>query len=195
MKSVSITRTPGQTLYAFPQNASLASWTSARVKLDEGTGANTGLYIANLDENVSPLWYFFEGTAQPSNWAESKGYFDLVPQITVSPSIGYETREVAGNVLEIATDAARTVTRTILDSDGNAVTLPTSARFDVCDSNGKLVTTLTPTVTANSYTVTIPRSICKKPGDLFFAFRQNDSSNLDFDSGTLRIIYVAFDPA
>jgi hypothetical protein len=197
MKLVSLTRTPGIVVYAFPANASLANWTTSRVLLVEGTGANTGRYTASLDETISSLWYFFEGASQPANWGLSKGYFDLIPEVNVSisPSIGYGAREVAGDVIEIATDASRTILRAIFDEDNNAVTLPTSARFDVCDSNGKLITTLTPTVTANSYTVTIPRSICKKPGDLFFAFRRNDSSNLDFDSGTLRIIYVAFDPA
>jgi hypothetical protein len=197
MKTVSIARSPGQTLFAFPANASLADWTTSRVLLVEGTEANTGRYAASLDETISSLWYFFEGASQPAHWGLSKGYFDLIPEVnvSVSPSIGYGAREVAGDVIEIATDAARTITRTILDDALNPVTLPTSARFDVCDSNGKLVTTLTPTVTANSYSVTMPRSICKKPGDLFFAFRRNDSSNLDFDSGTLRIIYVAFDPA
>lgn len=196
-KTVSLTRTPGQVIYAFPSNASLANWTTSRVLLVEGTGPNTGRYTASLDETISSLWYFFEGASQPANWGLSKGYFDLIPDanVSVSPSIGYGAREVAGDVIEIATDAARMITRTMLDDALNPVTLPTSARFDVCDSNGKLVTTLTPTVTANSYSVTIPRSICKKPGELFFAFRRNDSSNLDFDSGTLRIVYVAFDPA
>jgi hypothetical protein len=97
-------------------------------------------------------------------------------------------------VIEIATDAARVITRTVYDEDENEVTLPTSARFVICDPNGKLVTTLTPSVSGASYSVTIPRSICKKPGDLFFAFRRDDSSYLDYDSGLLRVVYVAFDP-
>jgi hypothetical protein len=114
--------------------------------------------------------------------------------ITIQPSIGYGVREVAGNVIEIATDAARVISRTVYDEDENEVTLPTSARFVICDPNGKLVATLTPSVSGASYSVTIPRSICKKPGDLFFAFRRNDNSYLDYDSGILRVVYVAFDP-
>jgi hypothetical protein len=196
-KQVSLTRTPGQTLYAFPSTDSLANWTLSRIQLVEGTGANTGRYTASLDETISSLWYFFEGATQPANWGLSKGYFDLIPEasFTVQPSIGYGVREVAGDVIEIATDAARVITRTVYDEDENEVTLPTSARFVICDPDGKLVTTLTPSVSGASYSVTIPRSICKKPGDLFFAFRRDDSSYLDYDSGTLRIVYVAFDPA
>jgi hypothetical protein len=117
-----------------------------------------------------------------------------ISSITIQPSIGYGVREVAGNVIEIATDAARVITRTVYDEDENEVTLPTSARFVICDPNGKLVTTLTPSVSGASYSVTIPRSVCKKPGDLFFAFRRNDNSYLDYDSGILRVVYVAFDP-
>jgi len=77
MTPVTLTRTPGQTLYAYPAGFSLADWTTHRVLLDEGTGANTGKYTASLDESKSTLWYFFVGASQPSDWGQSKGYFDL----------------------------------------------------------------------------------------------------------------------
>lgn len=76
-KTVSLTRTPGLTVYAFPADLSLATWTTNRIFLTEGTGANTGRYTASLDETVSNLWYFFEGASQPANWSLAKGYFDL----------------------------------------------------------------------------------------------------------------------
>jgi hypothetical protein len=77
MKNVSLARTSGQTLYAFPADLSLATWATNRILLTEGTGANTGRYTASLDEAVSDLWYFFEGASQPANWSLAKGYFDL----------------------------------------------------------------------------------------------------------------------
>lgn len=79
MQTVSLTRTPGLTLYAFPdlsEGFSIADWLIHRVQLVEGTGANTGIYTANLDETKASLWRFFEGASQPT-WDQSKGYFPL----------------------------------------------------------------------------------------------------------------------
>lgn len=76
---VSVTRTPGLTLYAFPDRSfgfSIADWMTHRVLLTEGTGANTGIYLGTLDETKATLWRFFEGAAQPT-WDQSKGYFPL----------------------------------------------------------------------------------------------------------------------
>ena len=198
MTTVSITRQPGQTLYAFPdfsEGFSLSTWTTNRVELVEGTGANSGVYTAELDETIATLWRVFEGTAQPTDWGKSKGYFQ-VPKVLVNvhPSIGIGAREVAGDTIEIATDAARTIARSVFDEDDNPITLPASCVFVITDSNKALVATLTPAITGNSYTVTIPRSILKQEQDYFFALRRNDSTLLDFDSGVLRVVYVAFDP-
>ena len=76
---VSVTRTTGLTLYAFPdlsEGFSIADWLIHRVQLVEGTGANTGIYTASLDETKASLWRFFEGATQPT-WDQSKGYFPL----------------------------------------------------------------------------------------------------------------------
>jgi hypothetical protein len=80
MKSVSITRSPGLQIYAFPDRTegfSIADWITHRVQLIEGTGANTGIYIGELDESKSNLWRFFEGESQPTGWDQAKGFFDL----------------------------------------------------------------------------------------------------------------------
>jgi len=79
-KQVSLTRTPGLTIYAFPDRASgysLADWTTHRVLLTEGTGANAGHFTAELDESKPRLWRLFEGETQPTDWNQSKGYFAL----------------------------------------------------------------------------------------------------------------------
>ncbi len=77
MKSVSTTRTTGQTLYAFPEGSSLADWATKRVQLVEQSSPNTGYYIANLDESVASLWRLFVGASQPSSWSQSIEYFQI----------------------------------------------------------------------------------------------------------------------
>jgi len=83
MKQVSLTRTPGLTIYAFPDLASgysLADWTTHRVLLTEGTGANTGHYTGSLDETKSELWWAFVGATQPTDWDDNIAYFPLANQ-------------------------------------------------------------------------------------------------------------------
>lgn len=77
MKSVSTTRSTGQTLYAFPEGSSLADWVTKRVQLVEQSAPNTGYYIANLDESVASLWRLFVGSSQPSSWSQSIEYFQM----------------------------------------------------------------------------------------------------------------------
>jgi hypothetical protein len=100
MKIVSLTRTPGITVYAFPDRASgysLADWTTHRVQLTEGTGANAGHYTGSLDETKSQLWWAFEGSSQPTDWDDQIAYFPLANQTAL-------------DVLLSRTDAAVTVT-------------------------------------------------------------------------------------
>lgn len=77
MKSVSTTRTTGQTLYAFPEGHSLADWATRRVQLVEQSAPNTGYYIANLNESIASLWRLFVGASQPSSWSQSIEYFQI----------------------------------------------------------------------------------------------------------------------
>jgi hypothetical protein len=75
--NVSLTRQPGQTIYAYPDGYSLADWITHRVQLVEQSAPNLGRYQAALDESKSTLWRFFEGAGQPANWNEAKGFFNL----------------------------------------------------------------------------------------------------------------------
>lgn len=80
MEPITVYSTPGQTLYLFPDGQSLADWTTYRVLLVEGTGANTGRYTASVDTAYGYRWTPFSGAAQPTDWNQAlslKG-FDLV---------------------------------------------------------------------------------------------------------------------
>lgn len=84
MIDVSVTRSPGQTIYAFPDRSegfSLADWTTHRVLLTEGTAPDTGIYTGQLDETKAYLWRFFEGASQPTDWDKDKGFFDLTQSV------------------------------------------------------------------------------------------------------------------
>lgn len=95
---VSFVDTPGQTLYAFPDDQSLAGWATYRVLLTEGTGDNTGRYTANLD---SKLYRIFAGATQPATWASSIGYFALA-----RPSAVVSTVYTSGTVIYAYPDNA-----------------------------------------------------------------------------------------
>lgn len=191
------TTDPGLTLFAFPRGADLATYVASvnRIALPQDPAPNLGRYSYSLDPEVSRYWGIFSGATQPANWGAEIGLIDLEDgAINVLPSLGYGARDVASDVIEIATDAARTIARAVVDEDEDPVTLPGSCEFVITDSNKALVTKLTPTISGNSYSVTLPRSILKQEQDLFFALRNADSTKLDFDSGVLRVVYVAFDP-
>lgn len=82
MKQVSITRSPGLQIYAFPDRTegfSIADWTNHREPLIEGTGANVGIYIGELDETKATLWRVFVGASQPT-WNQDIGYVKLPGQ-------------------------------------------------------------------------------------------------------------------
>jgi len=126
MTPVTLTRTPGQTLYAFPAGFSLADWDTHRVLLDEGTGANTGKYTASLDESKSTLWYFFIGASQPSDWGQSKGYFDLSDAaikgdfiLTVTVTDDDTLAPIENAIVTLSRAGERTAQRT--DANGVAV--------------------------------------------------------------------------
>lgn len=74
---VSFTYTTGQTLYAFPDGVSLATWSTNRVALTEGSSPNTGRYSASLDEDTATLWRVFSGASQPASWDLAIAFFLL----------------------------------------------------------------------------------------------------------------------
>jgi hypothetical protein len=82
MQTVSITRTSGLQIYAFPDRSegfSIADWITHREPMIEGTGANVGIYIGDLDESKATLWRFFVGNAQPQ-WNQDIGHVKLPGQ-------------------------------------------------------------------------------------------------------------------
>jgi hypothetical protein len=180
----------GQALYAFPRSFVFSSWITGRVAIPESSTPNLGKYTATLDDAIDYEWAIFSGASQPSSWDNEIGSISLDDPtddivLNVQPSIGYGEREVATNTIEIANDAQRVITRTI-----TGVTIP-ACYFAITDQQGNLVAELTATISGSNYTVTIPRSACQSVGEYFFALRSTDSANLDYDSGILRILFVA----
>lgn len=184
---VRFSETTGQTLYAFPRSFVFSAWVASRVAIPESSTPNLGKYTATLNDAIDTEWAIFSGASQPSTWDNEIGSISLETAIAVNvqPSIGYGEREVATEVIEIANDAQRLIARSV-----TGVTLP-ACYFAITDQQGNLVAELSATISGSNYTVTIPRSACQSVGEYFFALRATDSSNLDYDSGTLRILFVA----
>ncbi len=186
-QTVRFSEATGQTLYAFPRSFIFSDWVASRVAVPESSAPNLGKYTATLDDTIDTEWAIFSGASQPSSWDNEIGSISLETSavINIQPSIGYGEREVATEVIEIANDAQRVIARSVTD-----VTLP-ACYFAITDQQGELITELAATIAGSDYTVTIPRSACQSVGDYFFALRATDSSNLDYDSGTLRILFIA----
>lgn len=118
-KQVSLTRQPGLTIYAFPDRASgysLADWTTHRVLLTEGTGANTGHYTASLDESKSQLWWAFVGATQPADWDDEIGYFPLANQTALDVLLSRTDAGVTVNVVSPVTETGQ-LTELIIGDD------------------------------------------------------------------------------
>lgn len=179
----------GLVLYAFPRSFVFSSWVSGRVLIPESASPNLGKYTATLDDATDTEWAIFIGIGQPASWDDEIGAISFSDgnevTINVQPSIGYGEREVATNTIEIANDAQRVIARTI-----TGATLP-ACYFVITDQQGDLVAEIAATVAGANYTVTIPRSACQSVGEYLFALRSTDSANLDYDSGILRILFVA----
>lgn len=189
-QTVYFSEATGQTLYAFPRSFAFSAWVASRVAIPESSTPNLGKYTATLDDSIDAEWAIFSGASQPSSWDNEIGSISLQNAassvtVNVQPSIGYGEREVSTEVIEIANDAQRVIARSVPD-----VTLP-ACYFAITDQQGNLLAELAATISGSSYTVTIPRSACQTIGEYFFALRSTDSANLDYDSGTLRIMFIA----
>lgn len=68
----------GGAYYAFPSSQSLDDWTTYRVQLSEGVGANVGRYTGSLDDAHGTSWFLFSGATQPASWGASVGATTLV---------------------------------------------------------------------------------------------------------------------
>jgi hypothetical protein len=122
---VSLTRQPGQTLYAYPDGYSLADWITHRVQLVEQSAPNLGRYQATLDESKSTLWRFFEGAGQPTNWSESKGYFQLDSDgaAIILPVLSSIDRRAIDGVIELFVGEVQPVTINVFDANHNPVNI------------------------------------------------------------------------
>lgn len=104
-RAISTTRPTGSTFYAFPDNQSLADWTTYRRPLTENSAPNLGRYSGTVDDDISNLWWLFEGSAQPDTF-ESDEFFDVsliglsgVSQYTVAvPAVLQNAGYIAGTI-------------------------------------------------------------------------------------------------
>ncbi len=189
---ISTIRPTGRVLYAYPDGASLATWTTNRVLLTEGTGANVGRYTANLDDTVDGLWRLFEGATQPTSWSNSIEYFPIKSNATVivTPSVGLGDYDVTTRELTLPINADYTIIRVVVDSEGNQITLPPGCIFHLTDANEVHLADFTPTITGAAYTVVIPRNLTTQQRTINFAFR-DPTTNIALDYGTIQFIYAA----
>lgn len=181
----------GQTIYATPR-PDLADWAD-KVLCPQQSAPNAGLYAYSLDDEIATKWGLFIGATQPTGWNQEIGYIDLEAgesNLIISPGIDYGAREVATDVIEIATDAETTIVRTVYDAEGDVVTLP-ACYFVITDENEKEIVKVTPSISGGTYTAVIPRSATQTAGEYFFALRATSAGNKDLASGTLKMIYVA----
>ena len=185
-QTIRFSETTGQALYAFPRSFVFSAWAASKVAIPEASTPNLGKYTATLDDAIDTEWAIFSGATQPSDWDNEIGSISLQSfVVNVQPSIGYGEREVATEVIEIANDAQRVIARSV-----TGATLP-ACYFAITDQQGVLVAELAATIAGSNYTVTVPRSACQIIGEYSFALRATDSSNLDYDSGTLRVLFIA----
>jgi hypothetical protein len=172
---------PGTIVDCFPVTASLADWNTAKVRLTESATPNAGRWTGELEIGQ---WAVFEGGTTPSSFAASVGTISVEDPASVDPVID------GSSEIELSIDADHTLVRSVLDLQGNEVPLP-ACKFVLCDKFETVIANLTPLITGNSYTVTIPRSVTLAQRTLFFALRRDNASNLDYDRGLIRFVYAA----
>jgi hypothetical protein len=172
-RTVSTTQATGLTLYAYPDYITLASWSTYRVALTEGTGANIGRYSATISDSDYTLWRLFVGSTQPSSWAESIETFDLdIPSsyLTVTAS---EVERVAGTTITVFTDEEVDITVTLSSGTLTGRTL----RFVIEDKYGTDVAVIEDADIdsgATDFTVTIPTTATASARKLRWSLRDTD---------------------
>lgn len=190
MELLTFTGTPGITnFFALPEGSSLSDWeTNARFAQESDPGS----YQVEVDPAIATVWRLFLGNEQPVSWDAWIEVFSI-QRITVMPTQGQTTLVFSTADIEATTDASFLIARSVLDNLGAPVDLPV-CDFVLCDKDQKHIATLTPTITASSYTIMIPRSLTKSERTIYFALRQRTSENVDFDAGTIRFLYAATKP-
>lgn len=189
---VSTTRPTGQTLYAFPDGASLADWTTKRVLFTESTAPNAGRYAASLDDSIDTLWRAFSGASQPTSWSAAFEYFDLSSSATfiVSPSVGLGDYDVTTRELVLPIDATYTIVRVVVDANGDQITLPENCTFVLTDVNEQHLADVSPSINGAAYTAVIPRNLTTLQRTINFALR-DPTTNVALDYGTIQFTYAA----
>lgn len=94
----------GATLYAFPVTQSLADWTTYRVLLTEGTGANAGRYVGSVDPDNGTQWLVFSGASQPSDWGDALvgvGFELLIAAIKADADLGTASGGMVANAAQV----------------------------------------------------------------------------------------------
>lgn len=175
--------------FVLPEGSPLADWEDNSEYPTEG---ERGHYSVNVDPSISKVWRLFRGSLQPSSWDDWLQVF-IIPAIAVLPSRGQDDRDYLKASIEASIDADLLIARTVLDSVGEPIILPT-CDFVLCDKNQKHLATIPPTISGSNYTVQVPRAFTKLERTIFFALRVRDSSNLDLDRGTIQFIYAATSP-
>jgi hypothetical protein len=168
MKTVSTARPTGLTLYAFPDGASLADWTTRRVLLAESSAPNTGRYTASLDETITTLWRLFSGASQPSAWSQSIEYFDLS-----GPSISLGQYAIAFDVENVSSVAIQFALITIKQS-GQIVAFQLSNSLGVANFN----------LSSGTYTYSVSASGFESIVDQSFTVSANATILVDMTAET-----------
>jgi len=106
----------GLTLYAYPTAQSLADWTTYRVLLTEGTGADAGRYVGSADPANGTSLVLFSGATQPASWADAVvgvGWDLLIAAIKADPQLGTADGGLVANAATAATQATAAPAATV----------------------------------------------------------------------------------
>lgn len=111
-------------VYAYYVGQSLASYVADKVLFVEGTGPDTGIYFATVDETKGTNIVAFVGAAQPASWTEalvgvswdlSNDAAEILTAIKADPQLGTADGGLVANVGKIPRAATA-------KADGEAVT-------------------------------------------------------------------------
>jgi hypothetical protein len=95
----------GGTYYAYPANQSLADWTTYRVALTGGTGADVGRYSGSLNDAHGMEWLVFNGSSMPTTWDAYVGSAS-VRQAIVQNAVDTEVAAIKAKTDNLPTDPA-----------------------------------------------------------------------------------------
>ena len=189
MPTVTYTDSPSGTIIdCFPLSAALVDWTTLKVRLTEGTGANLGRWTGNLGYGN---WAVFAGGTTPSSFTSSIGTFYVENPSTISLASDGDS---ADDELVASIDNDFSISRTIVDVNGDPIALP-ACYFVLCDENQKLIDTLSPTITGGNFAVTVPRIHSLKERTVYWSLRATANANTRYDSGVIRYDYAATETA